>query len=144
MIFEWHNEDALLKVLNVKLVSIKYCCTFHGTEIHWLVKHVNEMPFFPKLPSDPVTHQLSHILETVCWFYIYFLYFVWRNKLLFIHSITKKHKFISIVKNFETFCQNTLRFCPKFRQIKTFGGALSPSSLPAPTRLPEKAWTPLT
>jgi len=44
--------------------------------------------------------------------------YIWRNKLLFIHSITKKHNFMDIVKNFQTFWVNFLDFAQIFDKSK--------------------------
>jgi len=62
-----------------------------------LIKHVNEMPFFSNLQVNQLVIN-SHILrpETVLLFIC--ICFFWRNKLLLVHSVTKKHNFICIVK----------------------------------------------
>ena len=37
-----------------------------------------------------LTYWKTKLLETVCWFYVYSLGFLWHKNLLFMHSITKK------------------------------------------------------
>jgi len=32
-----------------------------------LIKHINERPFFPKLSSEPVAHQHSHVKKRSYW-----------------------------------------------------------------------------
>jgi len=56
---------------------------------------------------------------------------------LILSAIFFKSKHIKkrICEGFHTFCPNFHRFCPDFHQIKTFGGALSPSGPPPPTPL---------
>ena len=82
--------------------------------------------------SSILTYKNTKLLEAVCWFYIYLICFLWHNKLLCIHSITKNYNFINIVKNFETSLPKVFEISSNFWQIKTFGGALAP---PAPTQL---------
>jgi len=82
-------------------------CSIPGSHSVQSIKHVNIMIFLPKLTSESVTHQVSHTkthqlshtktLEIVCWFYIYLMCFLWRNKLLFIHSLTRNIFSITVV-----------------------------------------------
>ena len=83
-----------------------------------------------------VTHQLSqtkarsYSKETVCWFYVYSMCFLWHYKLLFTRSKTKMFNFIDFVKKCWNFCvQIFWDFARFFDKSNTFACA---PSVPAP------------
>ena len=78
-------------------------------------------------PWSTLTNWNTKLLETVCWFYVYSMCFLWHNELLFIRSITREYNFINIVKKMsKILCSIFLSFCPNFWQIKTFVVRLHP------------------
>jgi len=56
--------------------------------------------------------------------------FLWYNKLLFIHSVTKKYNFINIAKNWsKLFAQNVWDFAQIFDESNLLGMRLYPQHL---------------
>ena len=89
----------------------------------------------PKLSNESInytstlTNQNAKLLETVCCFYIYLMCFLWCNKFLFIHSITRKYNLINnilIFYNCEASFPIFLRFCINFYTSKFLGICLHP------------------
>jgi len=90
--------------------------------MHSFAKSYKRVSYF-----STFTNLNPKLLETVCWFYIPLMCFLWHNKLVFIHSITSITSWI-LLKISKLLCPEFFRFCLNFSQTRTFGGEITPPS----------------